>query len=209
MKFFTRLAPLLFLALALLCDLSRPRTSVEVLPGAETSPDDQHRVRYPSAHLPVLILPGGQRRRVSSVLNVTRQLQFGDYVWNDDQIPAGQVWVRIDLDRQIMSVFRGGDEIGSAVVLFGTDGKQTPLGTFPVLEKAEQHRSSLYDAAMPYMLRLTTDGVAIHASDVRMGSATHGCIGVPAGFARLLFAQIRRGDPVAILRSSTASESTG
>ncbi len=44
---------------------------------------------------------------------------------------------------------------------------------------------------MPYMLRLTNDGVAIHGSNVRQGYATHGCIGVPTDFAKLLFA--RRG----------------
>jgi lipoprotein-anchoring transpeptidase ErfK/SrfK len=109
------------------------------------------------------------------------------------------VWVRIDLSRQTMSVFRSNQEIGSAVILYGTDGKPTPTGVFPILAKAEQHSSNLYDAEMPYMLRLTNDGVAIHASNVRFGAATHGCIGVPIAFARLLFAQVKRGDPVAIV----------
>jgi lipoprotein-anchoring transpeptidase ErfK/SrfK len=54
---------------------------------------------------------------------------------------------------------------------------------------------------MPYMLRLTTDGVAIHASNVREGWATHGCIGVPMEFARRLFAEVKLGDPVEITDS--------
>jgi lipoprotein-anchoring transpeptidase ErfK/SrfK len=69
---------------------------------------------------------------------------------------------------------------------------------FHVLERAREHRSNLYDAEMPYMLRLTNDGVAIHASKVREGSATHGCIGVPLEFARRLFDVIHRGDLVVI-----------
>jgi lipoprotein-anchoring transpeptidase ErfK/SrfK len=52
---------------------------------------------------------------------------------------------------------------------------------------------------MPDMLRLTNDGVAIHGSNVREGWATHGCIGVPLEFARLLFAVTGKGDLVAIL----------
>jgi lipoprotein-anchoring transpeptidase ErfK/SrfK len=52
---------------------------------------------------------------------------------------------------------------------------------------------------MPYMLRLTEDGVAIHGSNVREGWATHGCIGVPLDFAKLLFAAASKGDPVVIL----------
>jgi lipoprotein-anchoring transpeptidase ErfK/SrfK len=56
---------------------------------------------------------------------------------------------------------------------------------------------------MPYTLRLTGDGVAIHGSQVRWGAATHGCVGVPSEFARHLFAVTKVGDPVLILRSKT------
>ena len=59
------------------------------------------------------------------------------------------------------------------------------------MERAREHRSSLYDADMPFMLRLTGDGVALHASDVRFGRATHGCIGLPPAFAEKLFDQVR------------------
>ena len=45
------------------------------------------------------------------------------------------MWVRIDLTRQLLSVFRDGHEIGSAVILYGTDGKPTPTGSFTILEK--------------------------------------------------------------------------
>jgi len=83
--------------------------------------------------------------------------------------------------------------------LFGADDKPTPSGVFPVMAKAKEHRSSLYDADMPFMLRLTGDGVAIHASDVRAGAVTHGCIGIPIGFAKRLYAAMRVGDEVAII----------
>jgi lipoprotein-anchoring transpeptidase ErfK/SrfK len=51
---------------------------------------------------------------------------------------------------------------------------------------------------MPYMLRLTDDGIAIHASDVAWGNATHGCIGLPPEFAALLFEQARLGTKVIV-----------
>ena len=66
-------------------------------------------------------------------------------------------------------------------------------------KKDADHYSSSYDARMPYMLRLTNDGVAIHGSFVREGWATHGCIGVPLEFARLLFAVTNKGDLVVII----------
>ena len=95
-------------------------------------------------------------------------------------------------------MFRGGYQIGAAVILYGADNYPTPLGTFPIMQKKVHHISNLYDAPMPYMMRLTNDGVAIHASDVKWGNATHGCIGVPLEFAKLVFAQARVGTRVII-----------
>tara|TARA_R110000868_G_scaffold411656_1_gene706921 strand:- start:15642 stop:16247 length:606 start_codon:yes stop_codon:yes gene_type:complete len=160
------------------------------------------RIWYPKGHYPSLTLAGTERRVVRSLLAQRHAMYFGDFIWEDVAKAGEPVWIRVDLGRQLMSVFRGADEIGSAVILYGTDGKPTPTGLFTVLETAKEHRSSLYDAEMPFMLRLTNDGIAIHASEVVEGSATHGCIGLPAEFAERLFNVIKRGDVVAILRSS-------
>ena len=157
------------------------------------------RLRYPAGHRPALPLSDNEAREVSSVLNVAEAMRFGDFVWDDEGVPAGLVWVRIDLARQVISVFRGGDEIGTAVILYGTDGMPTPFGRFAVRHKDAAYHSRSYDAPMPYALFLTDDGVAIHASRVRRGFATHGCIGVPDAFARRLFAAVAEGDPVWIL----------
>jgi len=143
---------------------------------------------------------------IRSVLNVTDPMHYGDYVWDEQGVPDGPVQIRVDLTTQIISVFRGGHEIGSAVILYGSDGKPTPLGRFPVLQKDADYHSRTYDAPMPYMLRLTDDGVAIHGSHVRRGWATHGCIGVPLAFARLLFEHVRPGDMVTIVRDDPPSD---
>ncbi len=165
-------------------------------------PSASRRVVYPAGRYPVLTLPDGERRQVRSLLAIDRPLAFGGFVWDEAGVPAGPVWVRVDLGQQTLSVFRAGHEIGTAVILYGADGKPTPAGVYPVLEREREHRSTLYDAPMPYMLRLTHDGVAIHASNVRASAATHGCIGVPLAFAPRLFAQVRRGDRVAIIAPS-------
>jgi lipoprotein-anchoring transpeptidase ErfK/SrfK len=125
-------------------------------------------------------------------------MQFGQFVFNDRDIPAGEVIVRVDLRTQLMSVFRSGHEIGTAIILYGANQKPTPNGIFPVLEKRAQHQSNLYNAEMPFMLRLTNDGIAVHGSSVRRGAATHGCIGIPVEFARALFNAVERGDLVVI-----------
>jgi len=151
------------------------------------------------AQLDQALVSGILDRRVKSLLAVDKPLQFGDFVWNDTAIPAGATWIRIDLGTQLISVFRDGHEIGTSVIVYGGDNKQTPGGKFHILAKDKDHRSSLYDAAMPYTLQLTGDGVSIHGSVVRWGAATHGCIGVPLEFARRLFDEAKVGDEVIIV----------
>jgi lipoprotein-anchoring transpeptidase ErfK/SrfK len=138
-------------------------------------------------------------RPVRSILNIPRRMHYGDYRWDDKGVPAGPTWVRVDLKSQTLSVFRGGHEIGTAVILYGADSVPTPTGKFPILAKIKDHRSATYDAPMPYTLRLTADGVSIHASNVRWGYATHGCIGIPEAFAAKLFGAAALGDEVLIV----------
>jgi lipoprotein-anchoring transpeptidase ErfK/SrfK len=142
-------------------------------------------------------------RPIRSILNVRGKMNYGDYRWDDAGVPAGPTWVRVDLDTQLMSVFRAGHEIGTAVILYGADGVPTPTGHFPILAKLKDHQSSTYDGApMPYTLRLTGDGVSIHGSNVRWGFATHGCVGVPTAFAAKLFDAVKKGDEVLIVNSA-------
>lgn len=135
---------------------------------------------------------------VKRVLKIDGPFEHGDYVWDDKGVPAGPLIITVDLKAQTLSVFRAGYEIGAAVIVYGATDKASPVGTFPITQKDADHVSNLYDAPMPYMLRLTNDGVAIHGSDVKWGNATHGCIGVPTPFAKLLFAQAKLGDRVII-----------
>ena len=160
------------------------------------------RIFLTSAQLRQALAAGTIDRPIKSLLAVEQPLTYGQYKWNDTAIPDGPTWVRIDLGTQLISVFRAGHEIGTSVIVYGGDNKQTPVGKLHILEKARDHRSSLYDAAMPYTLRLTGDGVSIHGSSVRWGAATHGCIGVPLDFARRLFDATKVGDEVVIVPGS-------
>jgi lipoprotein-anchoring transpeptidase ErfK/SrfK len=85
-------------------------------------------------------------------------------------------------------VFRSGEAWGSTRVSTGRRGHETPVGTFPILQKKVHHRSNLYDnAPMPYMQRLTWGGVALHAGRVPGYPASHGCIRLPRAFAQDLY----------------------
>jgi hypothetical protein len=167
--------------------------------------EEGKRITFPRGKLPQLEVAGGERREVKSLLKVAGPMTYGEFVWDDEGVPEGAVWVRVDLNAQIVSVFRAGHEIGTATLLFGADEKPTPEGRFAILEKRKDHVSSLYDAPMPYTLRLTNDGIAIHGSDVRFGAATHGCVGVPLAFAEKLFEQARVGGEVMVVQGGTPS----
>jgi L,D-transpeptidase catalytic domain len=181
--------------------LAKPeaRAGASRQPAAARTGPSGDRTFLTKAQLDQAIANGTLDRPIKSLLAVKAPLHFGDYAWNDRGIPPGPIWLRVDLHSQLISVFRSGHEIGTAVIVYGGDNKQTPAGTLHILGKARNHRSSLYDAQMPYTLRLSDDGVSIHASSVRWGAATHGCIGVPSPFAERLFDAASVGDEVVVV----------
>ena len=138
---------------------------------------------------------------VRRVLDMGGPIEFGAYLWDDKDVPAGPLVITVDVAAQTLSVFRNGYEIGATAILYGADAKPTPLGTFPITQKDAHHFSRTYgNAPMPYALRLTGDGVFIHGSKVEWGYATHGCIGVPVAFAQKLFGVASIGDRVIITK---------
>ena len=178
--------------------VARERRVAHAAPASIPAPSSD-RILVSSGALKQAYAAGIVDRPVRSILNVPGRMSYGDFIWDDKGVGQGPLWIRVDLKAQIISVFRSGDEIGTAVILYGADGVPTPLGTFPILAKFKDHRSATYDGApMPYTLRLTSDGVSIHASNVRWGFATHGCIGIPQAFAARLFDAAKVGDQVTI-----------
>lgn len=137
---------------------------------------------------------------VKRVLDIPTPFVAGQYYWDEEGAPAGPIVVTVDLKAQTLSVFRAGYEIGTAVITYGADEYPTPLGVFQVTQKDAHHVSNLYGAPMPYMMRLTNDGVSIHGAKISFDYATHGCVGVPTAFAKLLFGVVRIGDQVIVTR---------
>lgn len=126
------------------------------------------------------------------------------FLWNDGA-SLEPVSIVISIPDQKAYVYRGDTLIAASTVSTGKDGKDTPLGVFPILQKSEKHKSNLYDSApMPFMQRLTWDGVAIHAGMNPGFPASHGCIRVPTAFAKKLFAVTTKGTPVLVTDASAA-----
>lgn len=143
---------------------------------------------------------------IKSILEIDGPIKYGEWFWDDEGVPPGPLVMTVDLDARVISVFRGGHEIGAAAALLGTQKHPTPLGTFKILTKEKDNVSEKYDnAPMPWSLRLTWSGIMIHGSLVENGYASHGCVGVPDEFAEKLFDIAKLGDKVIITRGETAS----
>jgi len=139
---------------------------------------------------------------VKTALQLDGPLRPGDYVWDDSGVAPGRVAIVVDVQNELIYVYRGGHEIGRSTLIYGDDDKPTPIGVFPILEKDADHYSKTYGGApMPHMLRLTPDGIALHGSAfIDPDYATHGCVGLPRKFAAILFREAKLGDYVKITR---------
>lgn len=119
--------------------------------------------------------------------------------WNLGKARKGSVTVMVSLADQRAYVYRNGIRIGHTKVSTGKRGHETPTGSFKILQKRKKHKSNLYeDGDMPYMQRLTWDGIALHAGRVPNRPASHGCIRMPHSFARKLYSITGIGSRVVI-----------
>lgn len=128
-------------------------------------------------------------------------LKPGDFEW----LPAAEVsngepvMVVVSLRDQRAYVYRGSERIAVTTVSTGKPGNETPTGVFPILQKKKEHYSNRYDnAPMPFMQRLTWDGIALHAGRLPGKPASHGCVRLPKEFARQLYDITRHGQTVVV-----------
>jgi lipoprotein-anchoring transpeptidase ErfK/SrfK len=133
-------------------------------------------------------------------------LRPGEFVWQPGLSERGAVEIVVSVPLQRAYVYRGGTLIGISTVSTGRRGHETPTGTFNILQKRREHYSNLYNnAPMPFMQRLTWDGIALHAGEIPGRPASHGCVRLPLAFARSLFAVTEVGAAVHILQASPSA----
>ena len=129
----------------------------------------------------------------------TGPLKLGEYWWAPNISPDGPVVVLISLPQQVMNVYRNGVIVARSSISTGMQGHSTPTGVFTILEKSVDHYSKTYDnTPMPYMERLTWDGVAFHSGFLPGQAASHGCIRLPYEFSKKLFELTQKGGTVVI-----------
>lgn len=118
---------------------------------------------------------------------------------------ARSLQVVVSKNEQTLSLYEDGNVIATSLVSTGKSGHETPSGIFSILDKRKYHESNIYSAApMPFMQRLTWSGIALHEGHVPNYPASHGCIRLPAKFAKSLYGMTGRGVHVIVSSKDVA-----
>ncbi len=134
-------------------------------------------------------------------------LDPGEFIWHPQAASSGNIEIVVSLPLQVAYVYRGGTLIGVSTVSTGKPGNETPTGSFQILQKRKVHHSNLYDnAPMPFMQRLTWDGIALHAGQIPGHPASHGCVRLPKKFAEHLFGATSLGAAVHIVDAAASPD---
>jgi lipoprotein-anchoring transpeptidase ErfK/SrfK len=107
----------------------------------------------------------------------------------------------IDLHKQVAYALEDGNIKFQGKISSGKRGRATPEGEYKILQKKRHHRSNMWPkpnggAKMPYMLRLTNSGIAMHMGNANRRAASHGCIRMSRSLARKMYKWARVGTVV-------------
>lgn len=137
-------------------------------------------------------------------------------------INPGNSHARISLSKQRLYLMVGDEIYIDTPISSGKRAGMTPTGTFTVLEKDADHRSTVYGdfvdrngrtvrsgistkvdsapsgtkyrgAPMKWFCRLTWSGVGFHVGILPGYPASHGCIRLPADIAPLIYQKVKIG----------------
>jgi lipoprotein-anchoring transpeptidase ErfK/SrfK len=133
----------------------------------------------------------------------------------------------VSLSQQKAYLYHHGKLVATSPISSGREGKSTPVGSFRVIQKSPNHRSSLYGnyvrdgrvvvenvdvrkggrppgsrfegVPMPYFLRFT-GAYGLHAGRVPGYPASSGCVRLPPRHAKRFFNAVQLGTPVIVQR---------
>lgn len=134
------------------------------------------------------------------------KLRPGQFVWEQRAAYKNPLKIIVVLDFQRLYVFDGDELVAFTTISSGKKGHETPTGIFLILQKNIEHYSNIYDnAPMPFMQRLTWDGIALHAGAIPGIPASHGCVRMPKTFAKLLFGATKLDQQVIVIQNTAKS----
>jgi hypothetical protein len=154
-----------------------------------------------------------------------------DSWWKGDHL-IGKPSMTINLSEQRIYYYKGGQLAGVSTISSGREGYDTPTGSFKIIQKNRDHKSSLYGnyvdahgnilqkevdsrkdprppgarfdgADMRYFMRVT-GAVGMHEGYLPGFPASHGCIRLPPHMAQIFFRETPLGTPVKIVGRTPA-----
>ena len=143
------------------------------------------------------------------------------------KITPDNAHVIVSITKQRAYLMNGEEIAIDSPISSGKRGHTTPNGSFSVLEKDKDHRSSLYGdykdaqgrtvrsgisaridsapsgthyvgASMKWFMRLTGEGVGMHVGILPGYPASHGCIRMPEPGAVQFYSHVKVGTPVRV-----------
>jgi len=135
--------------------------------------------------------------------------------------------VIVSLGKQRVFLMVGDQVYIDSPISSGKRGHETPKGSYKVMEKDPDHRSSIYGdfvdrggrtvrsgvstqidsapsgthyvgASMKWFCRLTSGGVGMHVGILPGYAASHGCVRLPSDIAPLIYQKVKVGTPAVI-----------
>lgn len=164
-------------------------------------------------------------RKASELINRQEPIKINKGIY--DNLTSDQAHVVVSLTKQ-RAYLLAGDQIAiDSPISSGKRAGMTPTGSFSVLEKDKDHRSSVYGnfvdrtgrvvrsgisvridsapsgshyegAPMLWFMRLTGDGVGMHVGILPGYPASHGCIRMPPQGAEMFYNKVKVGTPVRV-----------
>jgi lipoprotein-anchoring transpeptidase ErfK/SrfK len=145
-----------------------------------------------------------------------------------ERATSDNISIHISLSKQ-RAYFRVDEEIAvDSPISSGKRAGMTPPGSFKIMEKDADHRSSVYGdfvnprtgrvvragvstridsapsgtvyrgAPMRWFMRITNDGIGMHTGILPGYPASHGCVRLPDEIARLFYDRVKIGTPVTV-----------
>jgi lipoprotein-anchoring transpeptidase ErfK/SrfK len=144
-----------------------------------------------------------------------------------NRVSPSDLRIVVSLAKQRAYLLAGDQVVIDSPISSGKRGHTSPTGSFSVLEKDPDHRSSIYgdfvdsagrvvragvsskiDSApsgthfvgspMTWFMRLTDEGVGMHVGILPGYPASHGCIRMPSEGAKMFYDRVKVGTPVRV-----------
>jgi len=186
-------------------------------PGRPTVPPQQAARQAVAATAPM--------RKASELINRQGPITINNSIYAS--LSPDNARIVVSLSKQRAYLMAGEEVAIDSPISSGKRAGMTPTGSFSVMEKDKDHRSSIYGdfkdrngrtvrggvsvridsapsgtrfvgAPMLWFMRLTGDGVGMHVGILPGYPASHGCIRMPSQTAEMFYNKVKPGTPVRV-----------